>query len=169
MEKIIITLIGGIIIFYCLFSNKTKKIALGVVAVFVVMMILGSRAPEDYSNPDKFSTEYKRVLVARGISLEEAGKILAAQTPLEKTGDMLMFSLALIAFCVLGLSESKEEDLRKIYEKSLMLSAAIAVYLLSLYAGMEFSLIPWMKSKKLVFGEENPEKSLNIQEKAAPI
>lgn len=152
-------LLGGLIMFYCLTSKKTKKVALYCSLAFAVLIIVGYKTPEDYQNPDKFSKEYIRSVEGRGMTLAQVGQIAAQKTPLENGGDFLIALMAMAAIFALAicgdfLGDEDKKYARQIYLKCLGLFVAGSLYLLSLYAGLQLTLFAWIKSKPKEVGEE---------------
>lgn len=164
MENIIFMLVGGLIIFFCLTSKKTKKIALYSSLVYALIIIVGLKSPQDYQKPENFSKEYVKALAGNGKTLAQAGIRLQNQTQLEQFGDFLVatsglaviFGLAVLDMLLKGGKKNKIYAKRITY-KCLALFMAAAMYLLSLYAGLELLLVPWIKRKK-----QQREKELKI-------
>lgn len=154
MEALILALVGAIIIFFCLTSPKTKKTALCFSIAFVAIAFTFYRTPEDYHNKSLFDKPYKTMLAQHGETLAQAGVRLSKRTPLEQGGDMLTaimgFTLIFAFFALDNLRGNKEDEkcARQIKLKCLALAAGVMMYLLSLYAGLQLTLIPYLKKKK---------------------
>lgn len=148
-----LALIGGSIIFYCLTGKKTQKIALCFAVSFSLLIFFGYRSPEDYTDETKFSREYISHLSSRGITLAQAGIKLSEKSKLENGGDFLaILSVMTLFFGMVVCTDFLQGDENKIYikqiaKKCLVLLIATVWYLLSLYAGLELFLLPWLKKK----------------------
>lgn len=169
--SILFGLVGSLIIFFCLTSSKTKIIALYVALGFAVFIAIGYKSPEDYKNPDKFSKEYQTMLAGQGKTLAQVGIRLSQRTPLENSGDFLIVVLVIATVSVVALvntlkSEKSEECkkcARQIVYKNLSLLVAVIMYFLSLYAGLELTLIPWIKNgKKQLEAMSNKQKAIPV-------
>lgn len=148
-------LVGGLLIFCCLTSKKTKKIALYSSLLYALIVVVGFKSPEDYKKTENFSKEYVKMLAGKGETLAQAGIRLQNQTQLEQFGDFLVATSGLVVILGLAVLDMLLEGgkknkiyVKRITYKCLALSMAATMYLLSLYAGLELLLIPWMKRKK---------------------
>lgn len=153
--SIFLALAGGCLIFYCLYSPKTSKIALCLSLFCVLIILIGYKNPDTYQNPDNFSKEYKLSVAGRGETLAQVSLRLSQLSPLEQGGDFLTTVLGIMlifAPAVIEKIKEMEENqkyVKLIINKCLSLLMGVCLYLLSLHFGLEINLLPLIKIKKL--------------------
>lgn len=150
---ICLAIVGSLVIFGCLASKKSYKSALCIALVFGVFVAFGTMRPEDYKDPDKVSKELEVTLARCGMTVADFAEMKANQTPLEQGGDFLVLILVFTGFFALAIvgnlqDAGEEKYAKQIIKKCLALTCAAMFYLLSLYAGVQLTLIPWIKKQK---------------------
>ena len=150
-----LALVGGLIVFYCLTSPKTRKSAFFLSLILFLIILVGYRSPEDYQKVDKFSKEYQISLAGQGETLAQVGMRLSKQTPLEQVGDFLVAVLGITSLFALTVidqlygDEKARKYVKQIGYKCLSLLIAVTMYLLSLYYGLEINILPYIRVRKL--------------------
>lgn len=158
-EIICFALASGVIMFFCLASKKTKKMALWVAIIWASILIISHREAEDYNDPSKCGKELKRVLDQRGMTFAEFGVIMEKRSPLEQGGDYLFLSATVIVICAIAFSGRLEDDredikyVKQIRYQCLALVVVTTLYFFSLILGIQLMLLPWIKRKKLLINQ----------------
>ena len=147
MEGFVFVVLASAITYFCLISKSTKGFAVGFSILLGLLIGLGFN--KDYNNADEFSKEYKIILEARGVSLNEVGVMIANQTPFEKASEVLLVLALLVPlFGVALLDDIKANEIEHLKHKCLSLILLVALYFLSLYYGVELSmLMAWIKKE----------------------
>ena len=185
--------------FSCLSSKRTIKSALVVSSVFTLILLFGFMKAEHTKEIEVDDTEYRYISqmvlepTKAGTTLrleqikvpvfqpelvkESQAKIYAkmdTSTPLEKGGGILILFLLMTVFLARAITGDLDEGeckefLRQIVRKCLTFFIAVAVYLLSLYAGLEISLLGlvYRPKEKEVPAEEKKEVPVTVALKPA--
>lgn len=158
---VILTLIGNLTIVSLRINKVQKALFCGMIGVVLggCAIIHNAQTPQVpltvlNAIRNAPSNEAKQFLVER-FNVSSATPDIKAEselkTPLEIFGGLfsvLMLTLAWVL--VVAVRESNDEQAGQVYTIVQMLSAAAVMYLLSLYCGLQLSVIAWIKREKAV-------------------
>ena len=138
--------LSGVLIYMCLKSPKTKKEALLLATLVMLLVVCCYRNADSYNNQENFSKEYQLVLAGQGLSLQDIGQKEMETTVYENTGKWLVVICMLGIICAIVVTEELSKDeARTIYKKVLALVVTMLMYMLSLYFGLKLMLLPYIK------------------------
>ena len=158
---VILALIGNFIVVILPSSKVTKAIICGMIGVaFMVTAVI--KNAQTYPVPvmisEKIRTaptaEAKQFLMAR-FNVSEAALSIKAdkelKTPLEIFGGCLaVLGLILSWVLVVAVRDCDDEEAKQTYKVVQVLSLSAAIYLLSLFCGLQLSIVAWIKNKKSI-------------------
>lgn len=156
---VIIALLSNLIILL-LPLGKEEKAALCVVVgvVFIVCAVIYNvqtgAIPSDVRERISAAPtlEAKQFLMARFGVTETALNVKSVnelKTPLELAGGVLtVLGLILTWVLVVAVKNSDNKVAQKVHRFAIVLTVAAAMYLLSLYAGLQLTIVPWIKQQR---------------------
>ncbi len=140
----------GAAMFYCM-SNKKIRIRGIIASVFWVGVLLigdlsGPTKPEDYTPAARAELVRKYHVTPEALYQEQINR-----TPLEKAGIFMLITFLVVVMLYNAIAANlNKEEAKQLRFKYLSLFLALLLYMLSLYAGVQLMLVPYLKKKKAI-------------------
>lgn len=168
---VILALLGTFTVVILPCSKFTKAVLCGMIGVvFMVAAII--KNAQTYPVPnlicEKIRTaptiEARQYLMTR-FNVSEAALSIKAEnelsTPLEIFGGCLTaLGLILSLVLVVAVRNCNDEEAGQTYKVVQLLTLSAVIYLLSLYMGLQLSIIAWIKNKKSLVAKPSPKMAL---------